>query len=254
MNELARQKYLNALGIDGYMPRVVLPHAPAPIPCAMPEYVEPAPADTLVQPTAPSSAPQARTTPTASAEPVGKVLADMGVSSDRKPLQTPLRQAASGVKTLHLHLWRPNANLLVLDEHEPGSALPKEALLTNILRVMQRINRPIEAAERIRCPINDDLAKLYSQSDLEEELKAWLNEELIKTTDSELWIFGLRPAKYLSTEASTPKAAFTHFQVACYGETTQERDALALPSLTELLHNPELKRQLWRALQARVSQ
>ncbi|MBU2885371.1 hypothetical protein KO507_06315 [Gilvimarinus agarilyticus] len=258
MDELARQKYLNALGIDGYMPRVRLPHAPQPVLCAIPETLVQAsshtPAQALMRPE--TEALPARSTPKENVESVGQVLAGIGGNQERKaapkaPLKASLTPKTAGVKPVHLHLWRASPSLMIVDQHEPGMAFPKETLLTNILRATQQISQPLAEAERIRCPINDDLASRYREEDVSEELKAWINEELIKSPQANLWIFGLRPAQYLATPETKPEATFSQALVSCYGETETTRRAAVLPSLTELLQTPDLKRQVWQTLQAR---
>lgn len=257
MDELVRQQYINALGIDGYMPRVLLNHAPAPVLCPEPALPQAAIAEHITpevsgkaQPS--TSAPAAIESVTAS---VGQVLQDMGVKTQPKksPAPAPVRKAHLGVEPLHIHLWRPTPQLLVIDEHEPGSALPKELLLTNILRITQRIAQPIGAAERVRCPITDELARMYSEEDLREELQAWLNEELVKAPPETVWIFGLRPAQYFTTSQNEACTAFCRTTIKGHGEASGEHAAIVFPSLTELLQQPDLKRQIWRTLHSQVA-
>lgn len=255
MNELARQKYLSAMGIDSYMPRLVLPHAPAPVLCALPEVAVPMPVQPQAEP-APVNPVSAVSSPAKETpESVSQVLADMGAKQSQKvvkkaPLPPLARAPVVSAKPLHLDTWCPSPALIVLDQHEPGTALPKETLLANILQLTRQIGSPIGSAERTRYPISDELSG-YTEEQLQGELQVWLHEKLVKSPQAELWVFGLRLAQYLASEADPPEAPFTHTHITCHGKVATERTALVLPSLTELLQKPELKRELWRALQKR---
>ncbi|UTF61740.1 hypothetical protein [Gilvimarinus sp. DA14] len=258
MNERQRHQYLSALGIDSFVPRVVLPYAPEPVLCELPLAAQDLPPAAEAAPPhneatrLPTANTDAPTSHERTPSKVGNVLDDMGITQSSKPvrkepLQVNLPKAQTGVAPVHLHLWRPSPKLLIIDEHTPGSALPTETLLSNILRLCREQNTPLSNPERMRCPLNEQLAKMYSEDDLREELQAWLGEELAKQQEPELWLMGGDAAQWFVS----PHTKVDTFAKATLNLTgTQQLPALVLPSLSELLQKPQLKRQLWNALHA----
>ncbi|MCP8900306.1 hypothetical protein [Gilvimarinus xylanilyticus] len=243
MNERQRHQYLSAMGIDSFIPRVLLPHAPAPTLCDLPVVSE--------TPAPPLSAP-VQNNPMAPPAPsqVGNMLGDMGIATDKKPVRKEplnlyLPQPKKGVTPVHLHLWRPSNKLLIIDEHTPGAALPTDRLLASILRACRQHNIPLGEPERMRCPLNEQLAKMYSQDDLREELQAWLSEELAKQQEPELWLMGPEAAQWFVSPENVPEA-FSQTQLNLTG--TQRQPAIVLPSLSKLLQEPQLKQKIWPTL------
>lgn len=256
MNERARQQYLSALGIDSFVPRVILPWAPQPRLCPLPEIIEEA--HTANRPrlsdTPLDNAPAKRHVKAAGASAsVGDVLGDMGIPASSKPVRkVPVSLAApkarQGVTPLHLHVWRTESNLLILDEHKPGSALPTETLLFNILLACRSQQKPLGAAERMRCPLNDQLAQIYSHADLREELQAWLAEALAQQPETELWLMGGELARCFIPPDNNPlEVRFTWPQLSLSAHSPAVK-ALIAPSLTDMLEQPALKRPMWKAL------
>lgn len=250
MNERQRHQYLSAMGIDSFIPRVLLPHAPAPTLCDLPVAREtpapPPPAPAQDNPIATTAPRQHPTSPS----PVGNMLGEMGIATDKKPvrkepLNLNLPQPKKGVTPVHLHLWRPSNKLLIIDEHTPGAALPTDTLLASILRACRQQKVPLGEPERMRCPLNEQLAKMYSPDDLREELQAWLSEELAKQQEPELWLMGPEAAQWF-VSPETKSKAFSQTQLNLTG--TQHQPAIVLPSLSELLQKPQLKQKIWPTL------
>ncbi|WP_020207900.1 hypothetical protein [Gilvimarinus chinensis] len=257
MDERQRHQYLSALGVDSFVPRVVLPYAPEPVLCDLPVAAPTAAAPTAPVPAATAVSETNQTVAPTKPQPadskrIGNVLDDMGITQSSKPVRKePLQISApkekKGVTPVHLHLWRPSKKLLIIDEHTPGNALPTDKLLTNILRLCREQNTPLNNPERMRCPLNEQLAKMYTEADLREELQAWLSEELAKQQEPELWLMGTSAAQWFVT----PEAEVNEFKkVALTLAGTQQLTALVLPSLSKLLQEPALKRHLWSALHA----
>lgn len=280
MNELQRQRYLSALGIDSFVPRLILPWAQPSVPCELPQpqvASMPTPAVNESASATPAAEPVASLQD--GAEVVGQVLRDMGVAKPtavrKEPLKAALPKRRELLETVHLHLWRPVDDLIVVDHYQPGAALPTDKLLHNILRLLWRSDVRVDAGEAIRCPISDKVASLYTRDDMRVELQAWFSEELQKTPTAQVWLLGAEAAKYLvgtSADAVNTDVADTanvaadvnskppadnngqdtapellHFKRVPLA-TDAAPLALVLPSLTEMLNEPELKNKLWLAV------
>ncbi|WP_049720952.1 hypothetical protein [Gilvimarinus polysaccharolyticus] len=275
MNELQRQRYLSALGIDSFVPRLILPWAQPSAPCELPLPQAPVAAvhKITAQPPVLTSAPQGQT---GGAETVGQVLRDMGAVKPtavrKEPLKTLLPKQVEKLETIHLRLWRPADDLIVIDHYHPGAGLPTDTLLHNILRLLWRADIRVDAGDAIRCPISDKVASLYTRQDMQLELQAWFSEVLQKTPTAKVWLLGASAAKYLLrtdsvsadvtksnveeavADADTPPGElsqgllFKRFPLAISSEAKITADALVLPSLTEMLNTPELKNKLWYAV------
>lgn len=266
MNELQRQRYLTAMGIDSFVPRLILPWAPPSVPCQLPQ----APVAAAQVPAAPASVAAADVAaarkPTAGPEAVGQVLRDMGISKPtamrKEPLKAALPKQREALTPIHLHLWRPADDLIVIDHYQPGAALPTDKLLHNILRLLCSSEVRVDAGEVIRCPINDKVANLYTRQDMQIDLQAWFSEELQKTPAAQVWLLGAEAATFLLSTNPTGDAKaqqqnpnldslpshFKRYPLAAGLATTATTDALILPSLTEMLNAPELKDKLWHAV------
>ncbi|WP_041522429.1 hypothetical protein [Gilvimarinus agarilyticus] len=262
MDELQRQRYLSALGIETFVPRLILPWAQPSVPCPLPQATEaPAPqplAGVSAQPSAVQGAglteqPVGRAPTAAGAEAVGQVLRDMGVSKSapvrKEPLKAAVPKRREVLETIHLHLWRPADDLIVLDHYQPGTALPSDKLLHNILKLLWRPDVQVNAGEAVRCPISEKVANLYTREDMQVELQAWFSEELQKTPDASVWLFGAEAAKFLlqpdATKETPESYHFKRLALASADGESEVRKALVLPSLTEMLNTPELKTKLW---------
>lgn len=259
MNELQRQRYLSALGIDTFVPRLVLPWAQPSQPCELPQ----APPATNIGPAVmeavrqePRPAPAASVATSASgAQAVSQVLRDMGADTTPPVRKTPLMASVpkprEPLKALYLHLWRPAKDLLVVDHYQPGEALPTHALLSNMLRLLWPEDTHIDAGEAVRCPVSDKVDHLYNRETMQTQLQLWLSEELGKTPQAQVWLLGAELAQLLIKHPphshGTPAEqalVFKRWPLNCELST----QALVLPSLSDMLNAPELKRQLWGAV------
>lgn len=263
MHEIQRQQYLNALGIDSYMPRVLLPWAPAPRQVALPEVLEEGAQEAL-----PERAEAARSisraeasvspTPiseTPTAAPVGHVLRDMGLDSKPRSVPAPTdkvsltRERSEPVKAVHLHLWRPAADYLIIDDCPPGTALPTQRLLANILRALTGELPALGNPERMRCPINDQLAQSYTQEDVRRDLHTWFAETYAKAPAAQVWLMGEAASYFLPEPSHYSDCLWTRSSLALgESEMAREIQALILPSLSEILQQSAYKPRLWQAI------
>jgi len=250
VEEIRRQQYLDALGLDSYMPRVRLPGAPVSRLIDIPEVAlatVPAPAPLAAQ----QETPKAASAPTAAAD----LLRDMTSSGTPIAEQKPREKASlssrqpAPVATVHLHLWRPLPTYIVLDDCPPGTALPTHRLLANILRMLhgQAVNPG--SPERIRCPLNQQLAQCYKAEDIRRELHTWFAEAYRRQPGAQMWLLGDMASWFLPPDTKVPSSEFSRLPLALdTDETNGQVQALVGPSLSDILHSAALKASLWHAI------
>lgn len=237
ISENRRRAYLGAMQVDEWLPRAELPFA-AP---ARPERLSPAPVEVpVVAPVKPAVAePQAR--PRVEIAPKVVVEAPTPVPDLPEPV-APVRQP---VPRFALQLLRAGACLLVV-ELPTGDAFqsrdPAYLLLKDLLRAARLPDRPQQVGdgEPIRWP-------LLNRGNLEQGAEAARDyvQGVIAVAREEaefgcLWLVGA-PALRFAAELE-PDAHNREVQVEGLGT------ALALPGLEQLMDQPELKAELWRAL------
>jgi len=258
MNEYQRQAYLTALGLEQYVPRWRLPLAPEPVECELPVLLEPEPAaQAQSRPAArstSSAAPEPDSAPASSPQPLADVLRDMsappkssktGRAEQPRPLVTPIAEQER-LSPFSLSIWRSSLPLLVLDARQPRSAMPTERLLHNILVAMAPPNTDTRIQEEILpWPSVNNPALQLRVADARAELHTWLEMELSERPVQHLLLMGENAARhFLPEEAEYAQLMWQSVTLAPFG-----RPALVAPSLVELLQQPLLKRDLWRALQ-----
>ena len=274
MNEIQRQAYLSALGIENYMPRWQLPQAPLAQACVMPVVASPAavalerdssfaqsPAqlgvDHPVAHQPQSSAPQWPGAPLASSSQsqaptqVSNLLAEM-VTPKKAPLSasaaTILQQLevpkVPVVAPFALSLWRPAPGFLIVDSRDTSLALPTELLLGNLLRVVLGSGFQPAEEEVMRWPMVENRFVSRTADDARVELQTWLAVEHELRPIQRLWLMGDNAARYLLPVDTDLPAHWFQQQPLAAGNLR----ALLLPSLNQLLQQPQLKARLWAAL------
>lgn len=242
MNELQRQSYLSALGLDNYAPRWLLPGAPVSVPCARPEPPR-APVDVPVQ----AEAERAAVESAPAATPLAEVMREMAgpAASAPAPVQAPARDTKSPrVAPFTLSIWRSSAPLLVLDARQPRSALPTERLLRNLLAALGLLDSASVTEEVLPWPLVAPASAEPGADDARAELHTWLEAELTRRPVRGLLLMGDNAARHLlPTEADLEALRWHKADLPAF-----DCPALVLPSLVELLQAPLQKRALWRAL------
>lgn len=251
MNELQRQAYLSAIGIESYMPRWRLLNAPEPITCLLPvvEFDNSAtiPASPLIT------------------EPITTPLADSSVAIDmlanvdtRQKSVAPINAAAilqqleekqaPVLAPFSLSIWRPVPGFLIIDSRNTAMALPTELLLGNVLRVLPGLTKPDLTEEVLRWPMIENRFVSRTEMDARNELQTWLTVENELRPIKRLWLMGNNASQY-----------FVAYDIAVVDNRWKKItinglagqgpiEALLLPSLNELLQNPLHKSSLWAAL------
>jgi len=265
MNEIQRQAYLAALGIENYMPRWQLPQAPQAQACIMPVLasrpvvalerdglvVEPSAGGQQPNPQS-FSASHVPSSKTLEPTPVANLLADMvapkkvplsaNATSILQQLETP---KAAVVAPFALSLWRPLPGFLIVDTRDTSLALPTELLLGNLLRVFLGSRFQPADEEVMRWPMVENRFVSRTADDARVELQTWLAVEHELRPIQRLWLMGDNAARYLLPADTDPQAHWFQTQPLAAAHL----QALLLPSLNQLLQQPQLKARLWAALQ-----
>ncbi len=257
MNELQRQQYLSALGVDSYMPRIHLPFAPVSMVCDLPiaelqsSALEPV---TFAEPVA-ITQPLARQPVTAEAgtspanligdflEPKRAVKPASAIASAAAILAS-LDTKPITISPFSLSIWRPVDGLLVIDSRNSKLALPTEQFLKNILRAVYA-NQPVQMQEEIlRWPMIENSFAKRTLADARNELQTWLAVQCEIRPINHLWLMGKNAATYLLPEQDS-------FSDSVFGlrDLAEVRmTALLLPSLNDLLQQQSEKPALFNAL------
>ena len=259
MNELQRQHYLSAFGVETYMPRWRLPVAPNSIACEMPLVIfSTQPQETLVVKREPNlfSAPHTKTINSANPElsPVNRVIGDM--LDAKNPFNVSAAAISAPVKLAHVNakpitiepfsisVWRPLEGVMIVDSRNTQLALPTELLLNNILRSVFSNHALKPPEEVLRWPMIENSFAKRTVNDVRIELQTWLSVQHEIRPIRQLWLMGANAAMYLLPEAF--KYVDSLFQAKKLNESTIS--ALILPSLNELLQEPNAKQQFFSAI------
>ncbi len=259
MNELQRQHYLSALGVDTYMPRWYLPFAPISVLCELPVAevetpwldrlevkIESLTAPTHSQPVSKSISPDA--------SPVNNLIGDI---LETKKITKAINQPTSAadilaqldtkpltIEPFSLSIWRPLDGVMIIDSRNTKLALPTELLLNNVLRSVFS-NQALKPQEEVlRWPMIENSFAKRSKSDARTELQTWLSVQHEIRPIRYLWLMGSNAATYFLPESVEYTVSIFN-KIALLDSTF---GALVLPSLNELLQKPSSKQKLFSAL------
>ncbi len=284
MNELQRQAYLSALGIDNYMPRCALAYAPASVQCALPDVrelsnraAEPAISSSRAavvgmadRPVSIKSLTDNLTEPkdvlglddkansSASDSKVEEVLGAFGAGSSKKKeeklsLKEPesLNAATDLRPKFSLTIWRVSPDLMVVDTRDLQQALPTERLLVNILMALGYQLPSLPKANVLKWPMIDNDLGGQGVEDARDMLHAFLDAELLLDPVKHLLLMGSAAATYILPPSHIYPEVI-HSQLASANPIILESLATPLvvtPSLVDILLEPSLKAQVWRLIQ-----
>lgn len=251
MNELQRQAYISALGIENYAPRWLLPSAPISVACVLPVLE--------VSEEVINSAPSIIFAGLEERVPDNKIpspdllnsIADLG---EKKKLSAPVNAAtilqqleekkAPVVQPFSLSVYRPQAGFLIIDSRNTQLALPTDLLLHNLLRSYLKGNQFALNDEVLRWPLIENRFVSRTETDARNELQTWLAVENELRPISQLWLMGENASCYWLAADVTWASACWELQ-AIDGLPLK---ALIWPSLNELLQKPAHKAKLWVSL------
>lgn len=251
MNELQRQAYLSALGIENYAPRWLLPSAPVSVACVMPVFDIPV---AVVASSPVSFSAAALETRMASNNPTPNLLTTISDLAEQKKaplainaaaiLQQLEEKKAPIVQPFSLTVYRPQPGFLIVDSRNTKLALPTEVLLNNLLRAHFKAVQFRLDEEVLRWPMIENRFVSRTEDDARNELQTWLAVENELRPIHTLWLMGESAAHYWLDSGSDWSATCWTIQPV-KGASLQ---ALILPSLNQLLQNPAQKSKLWACL------
>ncbi len=244
-------QYLDVLGVDCFVPRWVLPGAKpstqAQLPVAL-KSVAPVSASTAVTESIVAVAvPEPQGAPVH----VGSIIEELTgnpahtekavkPTEEQKPDESVEAQAAV---QFSLSIWRVSDRLLILDSRLPKEALPTQALLNNIVKA-KGWQLSSTKPEVLNWPMFSGFNQGGGWTEASELVSAFLHARLDHQPAKYLWLMG--SSAYASVVAQ-PNA----YQNAL-GHSTDNTELgslmVVLPSLADMLKNPELKRLTWEAI------
>jgi hypothetical protein len=259
MNELQRQHYLSALGVDTYMPRWHLPFAPISVLCELPVAgVETSSLDKLEVKTesvaVPTYSQPVLKTISSDVSPVDSLIGDMldakkvlrsaAVAVSAADILAQLDAKPVTIEPFSLSIWRPLDGVMIVDSRNTKLALPTELLLNNILRSVFS-NQALKPQEEVlRWPMIENSFAKRTLDDARIELQTWLSVQHEIRPVRQLWLLGGNATMYLLPET------VTYIDVLFKSQSLNDLpiNALVLPSLNELLQKPNAKQQLFSAI------
>lgn len=249
MNERQRMQYLDAMGIEMFVPRLVLPNAAETVECELPIEYRSVSVDLETLPERQKSDKAAaflsslrqqdsKPTPILKAE-------DKGLDRSASALVDEIAKEAKVIESTRftLGLWTVESGLQILDTRTPGDALPTDALLNNILMANGLLKAQLPRAEILNWPYAGVSGVNASWPAAIEMMKEFLGARLEIKAVSFILLWGEDAAKVvLGEDFNFSDSLYT----ICKPEHFQAQ-ALVLPSLKHFLQNPLEKKFLWEA-------
>lgn len=253
MNELQRMQYLEAMGVDTFVPRFVLSHAPLPKLAELPQSAEMVGAALAREP-AISEEHEQRVLPERAAAVNRIVNLDFQMESRRRAEDSsgaekrgsspqPISECppVKEIARFSLALWRINNDVLVVDSRRPKAALPTETLLSNILFQLNLLRQPLPRADFLNWPMaggND-----HSWDAASEMARAFLEGRLLSNPVRHMILMGSEAGRAI-LQQDTRDHIGDKVRMEAFAA-----DALVLPSLADILYQPELKKRVWQSIQ-----
>jgi hypothetical protein len=246
MNELQRQAYMDAMGIDSYMPRLLLAGAKPSTLCEMPisalnstavDARTQAPQSTLAQPLAGrrgAAAIQALFD-----EPPQMVARNMTEAVQELVSATVSQQS---VPQFSLSIIRAE-NILLIDEGMQGDAHPAHyrQLLQNILFAVGA-GKPNVVVDDFVWPMARNRQIDQSETAARQTLEAFVVKQVEQLGIRYILLMGNMPALYLGQQTASMGEFIQHSRFA-------PAQLLCTHSIYPLLATPSLKRDVWQHLQ-----
>lgn len=280
MNELARQVYLNSLGIDSYIPRYGLMGAPEPL---LHEIELPddqghdsscqsldadqitlqggVGAESLVATLSTDSDPvvsndtkiHLNQTDDVSRN-VGEPVSIATLLSEESPVKKETAMQAKVAEHVpvrsepvrfSLSLWRIEQEILIVDSRNLQLALPTDRLLYNMLVALGYPTSDFPKAEVIRWPMLDS-SENQGEDAARDMLQGYFEAQLLKRPVKYLLLMGDEAIKYVLPDIESVE----HMNCSPVFIDTWSVIAIRTHSLTELLQKPLLKSEVWHMIQA----
>lgn len=244
VNELQRQAYLKAIGVECYMPRLQLPGAKPSQLCVLPEVSQ-----SVIPEPVPTEAAVAGATVTGShigAAAIAQIFGDEALDrrADKRSADTPpVDRVAQAIPRFALSIVRAG-EILVIDNGLTGECDPQAylRLIHNMLFALGIEPAPLYI-EAFVWPMAKVRSAHVDQSETaaRQTLNAYLSKQLERSAGRFLLLMGDAAANYVSDTQSAEIAVFAHSQLPA--------QCLMTRSAAAAMQNPLQKRDLWHDLQ-----
>lgn len=258
MQELRRQRYLAALGIDSYMPLMQFDVAPLPVLCELPlatqagstSFNEPAiVGDSLED--AVADFPLSAATLEQTAQTIDRVFKSLVETAPAREIKdssaalTPEKviPITRPAVTFSLSMWYSHDDWLVIDSRKPQAALPTAALLNNIIQALWLKPLRTGVEEVWHWPFAENTFSHQTEEDAKDALSVWIEVAHEKHSVNKLLVMGEVAWRYLNVSTATYEESLWQYYKLTGGVT-----AWVVPSLVELLEDPNHKKKLWQRL------
>ncbi len=246
MNELQRQAYMEAMGVDCYVPRLHLPAAMPSVLCEIPELAE-----VPVANTEPSVAPIAKGKN-------GSAAAMQALLGEDEPNKAQAQQSveavteqlvqttsATSIPHFALSIVR-GSNILIVDDGLPGHINPAEylQLLHNIVFALGAGKQQL-AIDSFVWPMVKNSQIDQSETAARQTLDAFLSKQVEQYKAHYIIVMGETAATYITSEALATATLHTHPQ--------WQLPLICTNSASPMLDDPSLKRAVWNDLQPLLS-
>ncbi|BFM05458.1 hypothetical protein [Halioxenophilus aromaticivorans] len=227
-------------GLTSSNPAPLNPAAKAPI-AELEALVEPSPTP---QPVAPANGPEQ---PSGPADARSKPL---NYQADKAVAQPNAKGAAkSGTRggdkvNFALSFWRVSEDLMVVDSRHSELALPVEKLLNNILFALG-YPRQLPKVDALSWPMMDAPHQDQGEDAARDTLHGFMDELFLLNPGKHILLMGEDASRYLLNHSSDfSEQLGKQFVIDEFGLT-----AIVVPSLSNILQDPSLKRVTWQAIQ-----
>ncbi|MFL0811613.1 MAG: hypothetical protein K6L76_14430 [Agarilytica sp.] len=270
MNEYQRMQYLDAMGIDTYVPRVLLPAAKVSEQLYIPK-VEAVPVGEAQSPVVePEVSVRSSAGPQRVSIDLDSVLAGAsggaepsaddakkGVESDKEPVKAEVTlkslargdvpQSQTDAVRFSLALWRVG-DWQIIDSRRQGDALPTDRLLANMLQQLGKLDVNLPRVEILNWPAVENKAN-QGWPEARALVQGFLDGRILAKPVSHFILMGQDAAHAVLGE----ELNFLEKQHTTQAVSDFNAKALVLPSLSDLLYAPHLKRDTWLSLSAVLS-
>lgn len=288
MNEATRMDYLEAMGIEMFVPRRILPAAQLPSVCQLPvEWVDDAQLEVVgAESLASGSEPlhsgatlslDAETTPAASASLVDRTFpvdrpspaAPTAKSASSSVMQTLLESTVEVPQTANiadpeltlqklvsqkpksrlrfsLSVWVLENGVIIIDARSPQAALPTPTLFHNMMSALAP-GVELPKADIIQWPLLESAIAVPNEK---EEASAMV-QAFLKSRLEQLQEKNIQPTLIVAmgniaaAQLLPPQESYYEIGQLHTSAISLDLPIAVLPSLTELLKEPTLKRHIW---------
>jgi len=250
MNEIERLYLLDAMGIESFFPRALLPLMPKAMQVHLPEgaLAKPQSSEAAQQSTGSGSLleqwRQAGGSPPRESSP--KLVPTQIQNRDAEANSSNREVSPPVALKFSISLWLIDNRIQVMDSRDGAEALPVETLLQNILLANHLLDLAMPKTSVLSWPPSKAKITDSGWSGARNMLRDFFAGRMLAHPIEHFILCGAEACRaMLGEDFNLDAALYSLVQVP-----ELQRDALILPSLQFFLRNPQEKRHLWKAFQA----